>query len=114
MGYAAVQGGRKGLLYRLGFCLGQKLSAASSWGRAPRVRSRRENSSSAERRSVTVKSGQRFSKNTNSAKALSHRRKSERRCSPPVRISRSTSLASPREISERTAENDSTESSVAL
>src|SRR5258708_2101331 len=92
----------------------QKFSAANSCGNAPLVRSRLANSASAARRSATVKSGQRFCKKTSSANAHSQRRKSDKRCSPPVRIRRSTSVEPPRQPSDSTAGNDSCQSSVAL
>src|SRR5690348_17679641 len=76
------------------------LQLARSWGKPPRVRSRRPYSIRAFSRSGTLNSGQRLLTKTSSAKALSHRRKSERRCSPPVRMSRSTSVDPPRCTSE--------------
>src|SRR5256885_2861366 len=83
-------------------------------GNAPRVRSRRLNSFTALSRSAAVKSGQRFCRNTNSAKAHSHKRKSESRCSPPVRINKSTSVEPPRWTSASTVLKDWGESSVTL
>jgi len=50
----------------------------------------------------------------NSANAHSHRRKSERRCSPPVRIRRSTSVEPPRWTSASTSLKASLESAVTL
>ena len=85
-----------------------------SRGSAPRVRSRFSNSATAFCKSPGVKSGQRFSRNTNSAKAHSHNRKSESRCSPPVRISRSTSVDPPRSTSAKTLPKASLDSSVTL
>src|SRR6266446_1936925 len=87
---------------------------AMASGNAPRVRSRFPNSSTAALRSAAVKSGQRFCVKTNSAKAHSHKRKSESRCSPPVRISKSTSVEPPRWTSASTVLKDSGESSVTL
>ncbi len=76
-------------------------------GNDPLVLSRLPNSSTAICKSPAVKSGQRFCTNTNSANAHSHNRKSESRCSPPVRISRSTSVEPPRLNSARTFPNAS-------
>ena len=62
-------------------------------GRAPKRRSRPRNSATAAARSSSWKSGHMRAVKKSSAYALSHRRKSLNRCSPPVRISRSTSGA---------------------
>src|SRR4029077_5483859 len=75
-------------------------------GRAPKRRSRPRNSATAAARSSPWKSGHMRAVKKSSAYALSHRRKSLNRCSPPVRISRSTSGAgapwiSPRRIAKR-------------
>src|SRR5260370_20827013 len=78
--------------------LAEKLWVESSHSRGspPLVRSRCSNSCTISRRSLAVKSGQRLGRKQNSAKAHSQSRKSERRCSPPVRIRRSTSVEPPR------------------
>src|SRR5580693_1079199 len=66
----------------------KRVYPAIASGSAPRVRSRLLNSCTAHSRSATVKSGHLFGKKTNSANAHSHKRKSESRCSPPVRMRR--------------------------
>src|SRR5208283_4534209 len=90
------------------------LSLVHSRGSAPRVRSLFSNSTTAFRKSEGVKSGQRFPRNTNSANAHSHNRKSDRRCSPPVRINKSTSVDPPRCTSDITSANDSLDKFVTL
>src|SRR5438477_5148813 len=62
--------------------------------RPPNRRSRARKSFTAAARSVAVKSGHIVSVNHSSAYADSHKRKSDSRCSPPVRIRRSTSGSS--------------------
>src|SRR5260370_36956481 len=72
---------------------------------APTRRSRPRKSATAAARSSSWKSGHMRVVKKSSAYALSHRRKSLNRCSPPVRISRSTSgagapWASPRRLAK--------------
>src|SRR5207237_5402515 len=69
----------------------QCVHTAACVDRPPKRRSRVRKSFTAAARSFAVKSGHIVSVNHSSAYADSHKRKSDSRCSPPVRIRRSTS-----------------------
>src|SRR6266516_2255522 len=75
---------------------------AAASGRPPKRRSRARNSATAAASGAAPKSGHMVGVKYSSAYAHSHSRKSDRRCSPPVRIRRSTSgRRTPASIAQR-------------